>query len=433
MEIVKKAIGGNDILRVLRIKPFFYMMISEFFSQLAFNMQNFILILIVYSLTHSNTAVSGIILSFTIPAILFSIISGVYVDRWSKKRVLFLANLIRGLLLLPFLIPGLHVGFMYILTFLIAVATQFFLPAESSIIPFLVPKNLIIAANSIFSLGIYGTILFGYVLSGPILLLLGKPSTIILLVLLFFISTFFILLIKPPQKAKKIYDTEFHSTNSIGFSLVHETREIFSFVKKAKKVMHALVVLTIAQAVIFMFAVLGPGYLSTVLDVEIESLSWILIAPAALGMGFGALILGTFGKKFEPKWLSMMGFMISGVTFILFPLGNKVASRDFIQNVNLYLPHSFTINTLHIVVALAFITGFAISLVFIPLNATIQMESNEAIRGRIYGLLNALIGAVSFLPVVLAGSLADLFGIPVVITGVGLMMLAISIFFLFFS
>src|SRR3989344_9292190 len=104
---------GSDIFRVLRIKPFLLMMASEFFSQFAFNMMNFVLIFITYGATHSNTAVSGIILSFTIPAVLFSIFSGVFVDRWNKKKVIFYTHIIRGFLILPFLIPKLPIAFTY--------------------------------------------------------------------------------------------------------------------------------------------------------------------------------------------------------------------------------------------------------------------------------------------------------------------------------
>ncbi|MEX2012909.1 MAG: MFS transporter, partial [Candidatus Levyibacteriota bacterium] len=121
-------------------------------------MQHFVLIFIIYGLTQSNTAVSGLILSFTVPAILFSLISGVYVDRWSKKKVMLITNIVRGMLVLPFLIVDLNLGVIYLLTFLIAVATQFFLPAEAAIIPLLVPKKLLISAIAVFGLGLYTTL-----------------------------------------------------------------------------------------------------------------------------------------------------------------------------------------------------------------------------------------------------------------------------------
>lgn len=431
METVKKAVAQNDILRVLRIKPFSFMMLSEFFSQFAFNMQNFALILIVYGLTHSNTAVSGIILSFTIPAILFSVIGGVYVDRWNKREVLFFTNLLRSFLLLFLLIPHIHLGLVYTLTFLIAVATQFFIPAESAIIPMLVPARLILSANSIFSIGIYGTMLLGYILSGPALLLLGRTYTINLLSALFFISALCVLFIKLSPKKKEEAEKPIGSQARISFA--RELHEMFFFIKRTKRVMHALLILAIAQSIIFMFGVLGPGYLETILKVGIENLSLVLIAPAAVGMGIGALALGSFGGKFKLKKLSALGFFISGIVFLLFPLGNRITSYGFIETINKFLPNMLTINILHIVIFLAVIMGFAISLVLIPSNATIQLETNEGIRGRIYGFLNTLIGTVSFLPVVLAGGLADLLGVGIVITSVGVIMLFLSVIFFVFE
>jgi len=430
MEALKRGVLDNDILRVLNIKPFLLMMLSEFFSQFAFNMQHFVLIFIIYNITRSNTAVSGMILSFMIPAVLFSVITGVYVDRWNKKKVLLYTHLIRATLLLPFLIPNVHLALIYVLTFLIAVATQFFIPAESAIIPTLVPKKLIISANAVFAFSLYGSMLIGYILSGPVLLLLGKAHTIVFLISLFLISIFFVAGIKVADKKKEITQNDLSATRN-DYSLRREASEIFTFIKKARKVMHALLMLTIAQAVIFMFAVLAPGYVTTILEAPLESLSLILIAPAGLGLGLGAFLLGSIGKKFKSKWLSEIGFLIVGIVFILLPSASRVTSHDFVRNLNYYLPDLLHINILHIIVVLAFIIGFSISLVFIPSNATIQVETNEKMRGRMYGLLSSLIGAVSFLPVVLVGGLADLLGVGFVITGVGILLIFLSMVYLF--
>lgn len=409
MEFVKKAIVGNDILRVIRVRPFLLLLTSQFFSNLAFNMQHFVLIFLIYGLTRSNTAVSAVILSFTIPGVLFSLISGVHVDRWDKGKILFSTNLIRGLLILPFLVGSLHVGFMYTLTFLIALATQFFIPAGSATVPLLVPQRFIMSANSILYLGVYATMFLGYILAGFFLLFLGKTYTVIILALLFFVSAFFILPIKPQYRFRTL-----RSKNS-DVSFFRELHEILPFIKKTKKVMQALIVLTIAQAIIFMFAVLGPGYMSTILNVAVENLSLILVAPAALGMVIGAILLGNIGKKFEFRWLSAVGFLLSGIIFILFSNGENATS------------------TLPIIITLSVLVGFAISLIFIPGHATLQTETSERLRGRVYGLLNALTGVVSFLPVVLAGGLADLFGVGTVVISIGILMLFVSGFFFVFA
>ena len=429
MEAIKKRVLGNGILHVLRVKPFSLMMLSEFLSQVAFNMQHFVLIFIIYGLTHSNTAVSGMILSFMVPAVLFSVISGVYVDRWDKKKILLFTHLIRAALILPFLIPNLHLGLIYTFTFLIAVITQFFVPAEYSIIPQLVPRRLIVSANAVFSFGIFGIMLIGYILSGPALLLLGRTYTIVLLIFLFLISAVIVTRIKIVNKKEKFQDKNLPFPRN--FSIIQEAKEIFVFIRRVRKVMHALFMITITQSVVFMFAVLAPGYVTTILEAPLESLSVILIAPAGLGLGIGAFILGSMGKRLKRKWVSAVGLLIVGIVFILMPLASRVTSNEFVHSVNSFLPQIINIDILHIIVLMAFIVGFGMSLVFIPSNSTIQIETNEEMRGRMYGLLSALTGAVSFLPVILAGGLADLLGVGAVITGVGVFMTAIGICYLF--
>ncbi len=54
------------------------------------------LTVIVFNSTNSNTAVSLLILSFLVPAVLFSAVAGVYVDRIDRRIILIATNLLRG-------------------------------------------------------------------------------------------------------------------------------------------------------------------------------------------------------------------------------------------------------------------------------------------------------------------------------------------------
>jgi MFS family permease len=81
----------------------------------------------------------------------------------------------------------------------------------------------------------------------------------------------------------------------------------------------------------------------------------------------------------------------------------------------------------HIMVVLAFILGIATSLVFVPANTILQEETSDESRGKIYGVLNTLIGIMSIIPVVVVGGLADLIGVKAVITGMGIVVLIIAV------
>ena len=81
----------------------------------------------------------------------------------------------------------------------------------------------------------------------------------------------------------------------------------------------------------------------------------------------------------------------------------------------------------HIMVVLAFILGIATSLVFVPANTVLQEETSDESRGKVYGVLNTLIGVMSIIPVIVVGGLSDLIGVKVVITGMGIVVLIIAV------
>ena len=137
------------------------------------NLFNFILLIVVFQISSSNLAVAGVVLAFTLPSILFGIIAGVFVDNWNKKRVLVITNILRAASAIPLIFISTNLFLIYLLTFIVSLITQFFIPAETPIIPQLVPKKFLLSANAVFSLGIFGSIIVAYALSGPFLLILG--------------------------------------------------------------------------------------------------------------------------------------------------------------------------------------------------------------------------------------------------------------------
>jgi len=120
-------------------------------SQLADRVFVYVLMVIAYRLTHTNLGVAVPLLAFGIPSVLFGPLAGVFVDKWDRKWVLAITSIIRGLLILliiPLVEQSLVLIFM--VSFLIYTATQFFAPAESSAIPELVKRDDLIVANSLF-------------------------------------------------------------------------------------------------------------------------------------------------------------------------------------------------------------------------------------------------------------------------------------------
>ena len=413
----------NLILKTLRIRPFFFLVVSEFFSQFSMNLFNFALLIVVFSIANSSTAVSGVVIAFTLPSLIFGIFAGVLVDRWNKKTVLFLTNILRALLVIPLAFFHQNLALIYLVTFGVSFITQFFIPAETPIIPILVKKELLLSANALFGMGIYASIFLAYALSGPFLLLLGKGNIFSLLAIFFLIAGFFTSLIKI-DKSK--LEPKKNLLNQKLPTIREEISIAVDLISKSKILYHALFSLTLSQIIILVFAVIGPGYAAHVLKIKIESFPILFVTPAIIGMAFGALIIGSFLHNKSKSSLTKFGLFLMGLSILLLPYGSQVESRQIIHLINLYLPHLLKINILHIMVILASILGFAIAFIFVPANTSLQEETSDEIRGKVYGVLNSLIGVMSIIPVVVVGGLADLIGVKFVITGIGLVILFIA-------
>ncbi len=425
-----KAFMNNRLLRVLKIRPFFYLWMAEIFSQIAVNMLNFILIVVAFELTSSNTAVSGIVLSFTIPAILLGVLAGVYVDRRNKKTMLVVTNMVRGFLLLLLVFFHANIFFIYAISLLIAIVTQFFIPAETPIIPLLVNKNLLLSANALFGVGIFGSVLIAYALSGPFLLFFQQTYVFMVLAIFFFIASIFSLLIQIPQQKKSVLDQQ---SGQFNVALKDEIKNLFRLMSRTKAIYSSLFLLTMSQVIVLVLAVIGPGYASQILGIKVYEFPLAFVTPAALGMFLGAILIGNFFHNRAKEKMTTIGVMLSGVTILLLPYGSKVASRGFVQAINGYLPHIFVINILHFMVFLAFLLGFANALIFVPSNTILQEKTTDAFRGKVYGALNALVGIFSLLPIILVGGLADLIGVGRVITGIGSSILFLGVLRFLFS
>lgn len=412
----------NPFLKVLSISSFSYLLISEFFSQFAMNLLNFTLLIVVFQLSSSSVAVAGVVLSFTLPSILFGIIAGVYVDKWNKKHVLVYTNILRALAAFPLVFLSHELFFVYILSFLISLVTQFFIPAETPIIPLLVPKKNLISANALFSMGIFGSIIVAYALSGPLLLFLGKTNVFIFITILFVISSVFAFLIR--LKLPK-------NETEIKINIFEEVRDAFSFMAKKDKVYHSLFLLTLLQTLILVIAVIGPGYAENILHIDVEKFPALFVTPAVIGMSIGAVLIGNFWHKKPKQTLAKIGLLLIGFVMLLFPYGYLVTSKGTVININSYMPDKLIINDVHIMIFLAVIVGFAFSLVFVPSNTLIQEETTDRQRGKIYGSLNTLVGIISIVPVLGVGALADLIGVSRVITLIGIAVICIALLRIF--
>ena len=177
---------------VFRNGAFLRLWLSQALTQIGGNMVLFGLMVIVRGSTGSNTAVSLLILSFLVPAVLFSAVAGVYVDRIDRRLVLVATNLIRAFMYIALFLVGGEFWLIIVLNTLIATVNVFFAPAEASMIPVVVGRQQLMAANGVFVLTLNAAFALGFALLGPVVVSVSNPQTLILVVAaLFFVATIF--------------------------------------------------------------------------------------------------------------------------------------------------------------------------------------------------------------------------------------------------
>ncbi|PIR78785.1 MAG: hypothetical protein COX79_05070 [Candidatus Levybacteria bacterium CG_4_10_14_0_2_um_filter_36_16] len=430
MKTIYKQISRNNIVRLLTSTGYLYFALSVIFSQIAFNMLNIVLIFLVFYITSSNFAVSMLVLTILAPQIFLSFFGGVVADTKNKKNILVFGNFARSIALLILFVRPYSLPVIYFVTLVVSVITQFYVPAEAPLIPHLTKKKYLVAANSIFGIGLFGSILIGYVLAGPVINGLGRAGAFLFLSGVFLLAAFFALLIPyvPRLKKRDIVDAlGFSNVLKVKKSIRDEFSESAKLLRSKSGVGSAFFLLIFSQVIVLILATLVPGYAKTILQVPAEDLSILLFAPAALGMIIAALFFGSIFQKSDKQKIMTIGVFISGIVLLLFPLTSRIISRDFVQFLNPFLPGFLKINVYHFVLLIAFFAGIANALIFVPSQAIIQEKVPENFRSKIYGLLFALIGAFSLFPIIIAGGVADIFGVGTVLVCMGIVIILIGI------
>lgn len=400
--------------QILRISSFRSLWFGQICSQLAANTLLFVLALRVYQSTGSNTAVSGLFLAYGIPSLLFGLVAGTSVDRLDKRRVLVVCDITRGIFVLGLLFLSQQIAVVYLLTFANAVISQFYVPAEAPLIPKLVPKDLLVTANSLFSFTFYSSLAIGTVLAGPFLRWFGPQGIFFFIAALFFCASTlssripsqsvgtvgirYLLQLKPSYLFTRIWT---------------DLLEGIRYITGSSSLFDSIILLTGTQIIFALLATLGPGFADRVMGVDVRDASLLIVGPAVVGILLGVIWVGSVGYRYKKERLIQIGVNAAGWVLIAIAVSARL----------LRMPSFAWAYQRHIVfpveMLLFLLLGASNSLLDVPANSILQQNAQGSMRGRVYGMLTAFVGGVGILPVVVGGLLADTIGIGKVILFMG--------------
>lgn len=413
--------GEAGFLPVLRNLNFLSLWSGQVFSQLA----DKVYLVLTIALISSNFQapdqtisgwVSAIMIAFTIPAVLFGSLAGVFVDRVSTKGMLVVTNLLRGglVLALPTLLwatqgqgwLGLPLGFHVLLavTFLVSTLTQFFAPAEQAVIPLIVERVHLLSANSLYTTTMMASVIVGFAVGEPMLELAngllanwgnsGDVGKAVAVGGSYAIAGLILLRINTNEKETVEDEEPSH--------VLEDLRDGFRYFIHHPRVRSALIQLVILFSIFAALAVLAVRLAELLPEIDSDQFGFLL-AAAGVGMAIGAAVVGNFGQRFSHRQLSLYG---------------SIGMAGALGSLCLFTEQLWP--TLGAIVLM----GSFAAIVGIPMQTTIQAETPEEMRGKVFGLQNNAVNIALSLPLALAGIAETLLGLETVFLGLAAITIA---------
>jgi MFS family permease len=419
------------LIDVLANRAFLRLWLVQGLSQTGQNMVNFALLILVrgvvdqHGIAQANTAVGLAILSFSIPALFFSPIAGVIVERSSKRKVLVITNVLRGLAVVGFIViqpdwrPLLALTALYGLAFGSGAAGQFFGPALGSTLPHLVSRRDFVNANALFNLTLTGSQLLGFALIGPTLIrALGVDTVFAIIIGVFIVCAALSLSTSVPTVRP---ETGGGADRSPARRFWDELSEGVRVIVDRPILMKAIAYLSLATATYLMIAALGPEFVSGVLRLPVEDIAFI-VAPAGFGVLVGVLTVGRITSRIGSEQTT--DWAVAGAGGVLILLGSIGPISAFIWD----NPLDERRGAVYIAGLLAVLLGYMNALILSPSQGLLQSRAPANARARVWSAFFTVSNGVAFIPIVFAGALADLFGVVKVLIAIGVILATVGLY-----
>ena len=335
-----------------------------------------------------------------LPFFLFSLISGVISDRWSRRGILIVSDIARVLLVCA--IPSIvrnstHIASVYPVIFVIGIFTCFFSPAKFSIIPNIIEDRYLLAANSLIASSALLSVLAGTTVGCIVFDSMGFKTSMYFdaFTYLFSAGTIWFLTVKERPKIKGVIP-------------------VLSDIKEGMKYIYhdGRLKILIFFDVIFWF--IGVCFYVVLADFAGKVLGFTSLSPLGViftllggGLLIGSLLTGKYGNRARRNAL---------YTFSIWILAFGIIALSLVQS---YI----------VVLTIVFFIGIAGGAFLAPINADIQKIVPDALRGRTFACKDIFVNAAMITPTLIIGKLTTFISIRelMLYLGIGIFLFGILV------
>jgi len=348
---------------------------------------------IVTELTNSGVAISYLFLVRFVPQFLFSPFAGVVADRYDRRKVMILADLLRAVVVLGFLLihtTG-QLWLFYVLTIVQFMLSTMFVPARSAALANIVePKDLVVA-NALDSFTWSTMFALGAFLGGVIATLFGNQTAFVMDAFSFLLSAWLVSrIIMPKRESSKA------SAQAGWLEFVEGLRYLWLFPM-------LLLISVLKAAGSFVWGginVLEVSFANHVYPLSMTVFSqWVSIengGTATLGLIYVASGLGTgFGPLLMRRWLGdEKKRLMTGITIGFSLLAFGILMLGFATSLPAYLIATF-------------IRTFGVGILWVFSAVLLQVMVPDKVKGRVFAFEFAALTLTESISVLAAGYFQD--------------------------
>jgi MFS transporter, DHA3 family, macrolide efflux protein len=392
-------IRGHPYIRLATDARFAAFWLAQTISLFGDRLHQVALAVLTYEITGSPLATGLVFLAATMPNLLLGPIAGTFVDRWDHKKVMVMSDLLRaGLVLLLPLAAVSEIVLIYPIVIGITTVSLFFRPAKVAVMPRLVAKDDLMAANSATWTADTLADIGGFPLAGLFVAFLGAD-----IALAFFVPSATYLLSAVLLGAIFIPPVVRTAAPIVGGAFrafFGELIDGWRFLRSQPPLIQNTLVSALAQASVGVTLALTVVYARDALDGRFIPYPQSYAAiETAIGVGnlIGGLAVGAIGTRLRKGWLVVGGFIVMGLAIVLLGLTSNVL----------------------LALAAAAIVGVA-NLIYIIPTQTLFLELTPAeLMGRVVSFRSSLVFGSMMGAMAVSGLLAETWPVGIVIAGFG--------------
>jgi MFS family permease len=310
-------VGYVELIR--RNRSFRNLWLGQVVSQMGDWFDTIALYTISLNLTGSGRNVGLLMVARFVPSFVCGPISGVIADRFSRRSIMILSDLLRAIVVLGFLLVRRadQLWVIYVLTVLQLAFSTFFEPARTAALPSIVSDRELVPANAITSVTWSAMLTIGAAIGGFVAGLFGTNVAFVLDSLSFVTSALFIATIRFPKRPPR-EKTKLTFGKALGIT---DTIDGAKYVKHRPRVLALLLVKPawgLGGGILTLLAVFGEK----VFPVGRSAAAGIGVLFAARGIGtaVGPIVARRVAGEGRKRMQTSIGiaFLIGGLFYIAF-------------------------------------------------------------------------------------------------------------------